>query len=120
MKKPSRIAVFDLDHTLTCHDTFLLYLLGFLAWHPWRLFRCLHLPLVVILFSLGRLDNARLKQQFLQAILGGTHRSDLDRWTGNFPNRLIPRGMYRKGLAVLEQHRHAGCTACSFIGTSGT
>ena len=62
--------------------------------------RCLHLPLAV--------NGQCSKQQFLQAILGGTYRSDLDRWTGNFLNRLIPRGMYRKGLAVLEQHRHAG------------
>jgi len=63
---------------------------------------------MVILFSLGKLDNARLKQQFLQAVLGGTHRSDLDRWTGKFLNRLIPRGISRQGLAVLEQHRQAG------------
>ena len=102
-----RVAVFDLDHTLTRHDTFLLYLFGFLVRRPWRLLRCLHLPILVLLFYAKKLNNTQLKQRFLRAALGGVQRATLDAWTETFVERLVSNGMNGEALSVLGNHRDA-------------
>lgn len=104
----THVAVFDLDYTLTRHYTFLCYLLGFLVRHPWRLLRCFHLPVLVLLFYWGKLSNSELKQSFLHAVLGGVQRTALHAWTKRFLDWLISNGMYQEALSVLEQHRQAG------------
>jgi HAD superfamily hydrolase (TIGR01490 family) len=102
------IVVFDLDGTLTCRDSFLAYLFGFLIRHPWRLMRTWRLPWLVLRFFTGGLSNSDLKQSFLQACLGDVHRGELQRWTATFLDRLIARGLCSDGLIVLERHRRHG------------
>ena len=42
------VAVFDLDGTLTWHDTLMPFLLRFLRRHPWRLFGLWRLPFALL------------------------------------------------------------------------
>jgi phosphatidylglycerophosphatase C len=102
------IAVFDLDHTLSRSDSFLWYLFGFLTRRPWRLVRCLHLPMVMLLFMVGWMNNAGLKASFLRAVLGGVREEDLSAWTQEFVDRFIRNRMRREGRAAVEAHRRAG------------
>lgn len=105
---PTTLAVFDLDHTLASRDTFVWYLGGFLLLHPLRLFRCVTLPVAVARFIGGLIDNRCLKEVFISSILGGVKRSELEAWTRVFLNLLVPRGLLRDGLRVVEVHRRAG------------
>ncbi len=107
-QKQNHLAVFDLDSTLTRKDTYLDFLLRFLMSHPQRLPRTAGLPLDVIRFKLGQRNNSWLKQRFLQAVLGGVCRWELDTFSRRFVDRLWRRGMRQSVLERLAQHREAG------------
>lgn len=108
MSAPSVITIFDLDRTLSLWDTYLSYLGGYLCRHPRRIARCAGLPFAVLLFGLGRITNAVLKEWFLGAVLGGVSRSDIESWTQEFLERLISSGLSNEGLMTLAEHRGQG------------
>lgn len=108
MSHPSTIAIFDLDHTLARRDTYISYLGGYLCRHPVRITRCALLPFAVLSFVLGRMTNAALKERFLQAVLGGVSRIQIESWTSEFIELLVSSGLSSQGLTALADHRRRG------------
>jgi phosphatidylglycerophosphatase C len=104
------LAVFDLDGTITRHDTLLPYVLGFLARHPrgWLGVPCV-LP-TLLAFALGKADQGALKSSLIRATLGGRTRAQIEAWTHEFVQRLPPRGVFAAALERIEHHRAAGDT----------
>lgn len=104
-----RLAIFDLDGTITRHDTLAPYALGFvLRKRPWRL-PALPLLLPALLgYAVGLMDRGGLKSAFIRAALGGCRRKDLERWTTTFVERLLARGVFPQALAAIEAHARAG------------
>lgn len=99
------MAVFDLDGTITRHDTLLPYVLGFLLRHPVRLPRLLGVLPACVRFLLGRADHGALKSAFIRMTLGGRRRAELEAWSTSFVDRLLARGVFADALKRLEQHR---------------
>lgn len=106
---PRWVAIFDLDGTLTRHDTLRLFLTDFLRAHPGRWLKVWRLPFAFLCFvALGR-DRGKLKSSVIRAVLGDTPRAALDACADSFVNSLHARGEFRPAaLAVLETHRAAG------------
>ena len=102
------LAVFDLDSTLTLKDTYLDFLIRFLLSHLSRMPRTIGLPFDVARFKLGQRDNCWLKQRFLNAILGGITRSEVDDFSRRFVDDLFERGMRDSALSRLAEHQSAG------------
>jgi phosphatidylglycerophosphatase C len=102
------VAVFDLDGTLTHHDTLLPYVWGYVLRHPWRLPRLLGVLPAAVRFLLGRRDPGALKSALIRAALGGVERPQLDAWTVHFIARLRLHGLSKDALARLERHRSGG------------
>jgi HAD superfamily hydrolase (TIGR01490 family) len=102
-----RIAIFDLDGTITRHDTLLPLVLRWLARRPWQLARLL-LVFPGLLRFLADRDRGRLKQALLQATMRGTPRADLQAFATDFVSRKIGRGCFRDALAAVRRHRDAG------------
>jgi HAD superfamily hydrolase (TIGR01490 family) len=100
--------VFDLDGTITRRDTYLAYLLGFLARHPERWSRAAPLPFAVLYHLAGWRSNTWLKTTFLRAILGGVPRHQLESWTESFLQHVLNNGLRSGARAALERHRAAG------------
>ena len=103
-----RLALFDLDGTITRHNTLAPYALGLLLRHPARILR---LPLTLpafTRFTLGRCDHGALKAAFLRKTFGGVERRDLDAWTARFVPRLVKKGLFADARAAIEQHRLHG------------
>ncbi len=104
-----RLAVFDLDGTITRHDTLVPYALGFvMRRRPWRL---LALPLVlpaVLAHALGLIDRGGLKSVFIRATLGGCERKALERWTARFVARLLRHGVFAQALEAIQAHARLG------------
>ncbi|HEX4267896.1 MAG TPA: HAD-IB family hydrolase [Steroidobacteraceae bacterium] len=103
------LAVFDLDGTITRHDTLVPYALGFVVRaRPWRLPALLLVLPALLGSALGLVDRGGLKSAFIRATLGGCRRQDLERWTAKFLERLIPRGLFPQAVAAIEAHARAG------------
>jgi phosphatidylglycerophosphatase C len=102
------VALFDLDGTLTWHDTLLPFLLGFLQRHPLRLLRLWPLPFALYCYWRDR-DRGALKSSVIRMVMGGASRQVLEAWAGSFVGALTPKHKFRPlALAILETHRAAG------------
>jgi HAD superfamily hydrolase (TIGR01490 family) len=100
------LAIFDLDGTITRHDSLWPYIWGYLRRHPerwWRLAACLF-PLAR--YACGSRDLGRLKGAILHWTLGGVRRSTLDAWSAEFTVRLLRDGLYAEALSCIAALRH--------------
>jgi phosphatidylglycerophosphatase C len=103
------VAVFDLDGTLTWHDTLLLFLISFLRRHPRRWFGLWRLPFALVGFMARNGDRGVLKSQLIQMAMAGSTRSVIDECADSFVHTLRPcRRLRPAALAALEAHRAAG------------
>jgi phosphatidylglycerophosphatase C len=103
-----RLAVFDLDGTITRHDTLIQYVLGYLKSRPWRLFGFLLALPAVLLYVLRLSDRGALKGAVMHWTLGGSSRRDLEEWTAQFVPRLLERGVFRSAMDQIAEHRRNG------------
>lgn len=104
----ARLVVFDLDGTITRHDTLLPYVAGLLEKRPWQLLRLLRVVPALLAYGLGRIDRGTLKARLLQATLRGRTRAELEAWTAQFVPRLLERGVRVDALRAIETHRRSG------------
>lgn len=105
----SAIALFDLDGTLTYHDTLMPFLAGYLARRPARLWRLWRLAPALIEYAVRGRDRGRLKSRVIRAVMGGDERAAIDAWARAFASGLGPRQKFRAAaLTTLEAHRAAG------------
>jgi phosphatidylglycerophosphatase C len=103
------VALFDLDGTLTWHDTLVWFLIGYAARHPARWLRLWQiLPASIRYLVLDR-DRGLLKSRLIRIVMGGDSRRSIDGWADHFVAALKSRGTFRPAaLAALEAHRAAG------------
>ena|SRR5579859_2701386 len=102
------LALFDLDGTLTRHDTLWPYVHGFLHRHPWRAPGAVRVLPELMRFAAGRGDHGTVKAAFIRSTLRGCTRAELAAWTARFVPRLIAHGLWRDALACLDAHRARG------------
>jgi HAD superfamily hydrolase (TIGR01490 family) len=104
-----RLAVFDLDGTITRHDTLVSYVLGFMIRRsPWRLPALLLVLPAALRYAIGSIDRGGLKSAFIRAGLAGCRRNELDIWSGKFVARLLRRGVLPKALEAIRAHASSG------------
>jgi len=104
----TRLVVFDLDGTITRHDTLMAYVTGLLRQRPWRLLSLLRVAPAALAYAFGRLDRGELKARLLATTLGRYTRAELEAWTKRFTERLVARGLRADALSAIEGHRHHG------------
>jgi HAD superfamily hydrolase (TIGR01490 family) len=102
-----RIAIFDLDGTITRRDTLFPLVLRRLARRPWQLARLLLVIPAALRFFIDR-DRGLLKQSLLRATLRGTPRATLQAFAEVFVRDKIARGCFQDALATIRRHRDAG------------
>lgn len=102
------VALFDLDGTLTFHDTLIPFLLSYAIRHPSRLAGGWRL-LPALADYAGSRDRGLLKSRLIRLVMGGARRDELEAFAADYVRRLAPRGAYRAdALATVEAHRAAG------------
>ena len=104
-----RLAIFDLDGTITRHDTLLRYVSGFL-WRqrPARLWRVPLCLLPLLQYCCAGADRGLLKSRVIRLTLGGVPRAELERWNRVFIERLLHGGVYAEALAAIDAQRASG------------
>jgi phosphatidylglycerophosphatase C len=108
MTAPARVAVFDLDGTITAHDTFLPYVAGWLRRHPARALQLWRVPGALLRFALNGRDRGRLKSDLLRIVVGPARRADVEAWSKHFVDGLAPPFLHEQALAAIRRHREAG------------
>ncbi|MGH8249997.1 MAG: HAD family hydrolase [Steroidobacteraceae bacterium] len=101
------LAVFDLDGTITRHDTFLPYLRGWIRRHPGR---GRAWPVIVALarYVAAAGDRGRLKSDLIRAWMIGASRSEVESWTSDYADSLDAAAFCPGALAAIACHRAAG------------
>ncbi len=102
------LAVFDLDGTITRHDTLVPYVFGYVLRHPWRLPLALSALPACVRFLIGRADHGEVKSAFIRATLGGLARPILSAWTAQFVPRLLRQGVFADALQRIRRHAERG------------
>jgi HAD superfamily hydrolase (TIGR01490 family) len=103
-----RLAVFDLDGTITRHDTLVPYLIGYARRHPAGLWRLWRLPFTLARYALGLSDRGRLKSSLIRQVMLGASRARVDAWSEEFCRSRLPSLLIPGALAAIERHRMAG------------
>ena len=102
-----RLAVFDLDGTLTRRDTLLPFLCSYTRRHAARLPRAAVALPAALRFLLDR-DRGRFKGTLIHALMGGATRTQVDALAADFVPGLLQSGVHAEGLRVLRRHRAQG------------
>jgi phosphatidylglycerophosphatase C len=103
-----KLAIFDLDGTITRHDTLIQFILGYLKSRPWRLFGfVLALP-AVLLYLFRMTDRGALKGSVIHWTLGGSSRRDLDAWAATFVPRVLEHGVFKAAMDRIAEHQRNG------------
>jgi HAD superfamily hydrolase (TIGR01490 family) len=101
------LAVFDLDGTITRHDTLLPFLWGYLWRRPWRWLRLLLVVPGIARFLFNR-DRGALKGALIRAVLGGAEHAAIERWATRFVTGLVRDRLHPAALAAIAAHRDRG------------
>jgi len=103
-----QLVVFDLDRTITWHDTLLPYVAGFLGRRPLQRLRiAAALPALAVQLA-GGIDRGALKATLLRHTLRGCTRTQIDDWNARWVPELVARGTRAQALTAIESHRRAG------------
>jgi len=103
-----RLAIFDMDGTVTRADTFGPFVVGLLARHPLRVLR---LPLLIVPclgYLLGLTGRGGLKGAILFLLFRGLRREAIHQWTLQYVQQVVPARMFPEALAALRGHLEAG------------
>ena len=101
------IAIFDLDGTITHHDTLMPLVLRRLASRPRSLPKLLGVIPGAIRFLFDR-DRGALKQALLRATLRGSTRSEIATLASGFVRDTIAHGCHKDALTSIRRHQGAG------------
>jgi phosphatidylglycerophosphatase C len=102
-----QLAIFDLDGTITRHDTLVPYVFGYLRGHLWRVPRLLAVLPALLRFAMER-DRGELKSALIRRVLGNVPRSLIDEWTARFVPKLLENGTFIQARERVAAHRAAG------------
>ncbi len=105
---PTRVVLFDLDGTITRHDTLTPYALRYVIRHPWRLPRLSMVLPALVGFALGSVDRGRLKGALIRASLGSLRADELRLWTAAFLDALFRGGLFDAARNEIDRLRRDG------------
>lgn len=103
-----RIAVFDLDGTITYKDTYVAFLLFCLKKRPLRILRGGELILYFCLFKAGFYSNHWLKAKYLRTVVGGIGGAEFEGLCGEFSAVTLERNIKPNALSELVHLKAQG------------
>lgn len=102
-----KIALFDMDYTITAYDTLVPFAGFVIRRAPWRLFYLLVFAPACALYVMRLIGRRGLKRAFL-SVLWRMRREDVERIAAEFADTLIPQILYPEVLKELEKCRAQG------------
>jgi phosphatidylglycerophosphatase C len=106
--RPRRLALFDLDGTISRHDTFFPFVTGLLREHPARLLRVPLLLIPALGYLLGLVDRGALKGAVLHGLFDGLSRQTVTAWAARYADHVVPQRLFPAALDAFRAHLAAG------------
>lgn len=103
-----RLALFDMDGTLTRRDTFFPFVLGLLLRHPARWPRVALLLFPAIGYLLRQLDRGALKGAILHCLFAGMPRAVVQARAQRYATTVVPERLFPQALQAFRAHQAAG------------
>ena len=103
-----KVAVFDLDGTLTFKDTYVQFLLFCFRKYPTRLLRGVNLVVYLVLYKSGLRSNHWLKARYLKTVAAGIPPDKFDRLCEEFCQLTIEDNIKPKAMIEINRLRQAG------------
>jgi phosphatidylglycerophosphatase C len=103
-----RLALFDLDGTLTRGDTFRGFVSKLLLARPARWWRAPLLAFPIAGFLLRRVDRGQLKGSFIHLLFAGMGRAEIDAFARRYAASVTAGYLFPQALAALRAHLAAG------------
>ncbi|MEO8314865.1 MAG: HAD-IB family phosphatase [Pseudomonadota bacterium] len=103
-----RLAIFDLDGTLTRHDTFFPFVVGLLLRHPARWPRVALLLVPALGYLLRRLDRGGLKGAILHCLFNDMRRETVTAFARQYAEKVVPGRMFAEAVATFRTHLAGG------------
>lgn len=103
MVKKVQVAVFDLDGTITRHDTYIHFLLTVFRAKPLRLLKSPMLFLYFFMYKSGMRTNHWLKARFLGLVVGGLGKEELQRLSKKFCQITLKGNVKKQALTEIQQ-----------------
>jgi len=105
----AQLVFFDLDETITRHDTLLPYAWGFMMrYTPWRIPLLLGVLPAALEFVLRLSEIGSVKEAFIRCSMGGSRRTTIEKWTAQFVPRLIAKRLFADALKQVAEHKRRG------------
>lgn len=107
---PSRIAIYDMDRTITRRGTYSGFLMHVVRRRQrWRVLLTPLVGLASLAHVVGLIDRARLKAISLRLLLGPTFRRDeIAPLAESYADKLVARGLYGQALDQIAADKAAG------------
>jgi phosphatidylglycerophosphatase C len=103
-----RLAIFDLDGTLTRQDTFFPFVLGLLLRHPARWPRVALLLIPALGYLFRRLDRGGLKGAILHCLFSGMSRDAVSTRAKQYAADVVPARMFAEAVSAFRAHLASG------------
>lgn len=103
-----RLALFDLDGTLTRRDTFFPFVLGLLWRHPARWPRVALLLFPAIGYLLRRVDRGGLKGAIQHCLFAGMSRAVISERSRRYASAVVPARLHPAAFEAFQGHLAAG------------
>ncbi|MEQ9449052.1 MAG: HAD-IB family hydrolase [Rhodospirillaceae bacterium] len=105
---PARIAIFDLDRTITRAGTYTPFLLSSARATPSRYMRIPTALTYMGAYAAKRISRAALKAHMLDLFIAGATRAQVEVWAETFVDRWLQVQVRPGALQAIERHRAAG------------
>jgi HAD superfamily phosphoserine phosphatase-like hydrolase len=103
-----RLAVFDLDGTLTRADSFGPFVIGLLRRHPARALRLPLLLLPALGYLLRLTDRGGLKSAVIRLLFRGLPRAAVDDFARDYARHVVATALFAQARSCLRSHLAAG------------
>jgi phosphatidylglycerophosphatase C len=103
-----RLALFDLDGTITRGDTYRGFVLGLLVRRPARWLRAPLLAIPIAGYVLRFIDRGTLKGSILWLLFGGLSRTDVGAFSSSHAAVVLAKDAFPEALAAFRGHLAAG------------
>lgn len=108
MTQDQLVAVFDLDGTITKHDTYVHFLLFCLGSMPVRLLKSPMLVVYLLMHKAGLRTNHWLKARFLGLVVGGVDDKKLEKLSQKFHDRTLQSNIKQAAIEEITCLKQQG------------